>query len=154
MPAGAQHTGCVGMPPTPRVLPPWKDDKKKGFIFPSTIERMRQGPLSKYIDAYSAAHVEQGYEQHSIRQQMLVIGDFSGWLKQKDIAVRNLEGTVVDRFLRLCGRQQQLRKWDPLALKRMLAMLRLKGAVKPEPVAESACSKAIHEFRHYLSQEC
>jgi site-specific recombinase XerD len=126
---------------------------KKGFIFPSTIERMRQGPLSKHIDAYSAAQVEEGYTHHSVRQQMLVIGDFSGWLKQKDLAIRNLDNKVVDRFLRLRQRQQQARRGSPLALRRLLAMLRLKGVVKPEPVAESACSKAIHEFRHYLSQE-
>lgn len=126
---------------------------KKGFIFPSTIERMRQGPLSKHIDAYSAAQVEQGYGHHSIRQQMLVIGDFGGWLKQKDIAIRNLDSAVVDRFLGLRQRQQQLRRGDPLALKRLLAMLRLTGVVKPEVVAESACSKAVHEFRHYLLQE-
>jgi site-specific recombinase XerD len=126
---------------------------KKGFIFPSTIERMRQGPLSKHIDAYSAAQVEQGYGHHSIRQQMLVIGDFSGWLKQKDIAIRNLDSAVVDRFLQLRQRQQQLHRGDPLALKRLLAMLRVRGVVKPEAVAENACSKAIHKFRHYLLQE-
>jgi len=126
---------------------------KKGFIFPSTIERMRQGPLSKHIDAYSAAQVEQGYGHHSIRQQMLVIGDFSGWLKQKDIAIRNLDSAVVDRFLQLRQRQQQLHRGDPIALKRLLAMLRLRGVVKTEAVAENACSKAIHKFRHYLLQE-
>jgi site-specific recombinase XerD len=126
---------------------------KKGFIFPSTIERMRQGPLSKHIDAYSAAQVEQGYGHHSIRQQMLVIGDFSGWLKQKDIAIRNLDSAVVDRFLQLRQRQQQLHRGDPIALKRLLAMLRVRGVVKPEAVAENACSKAIHKFRHYLLQE-
>jgi len=114
---------------------------------------MRQGPLSKHIDAYSAAQVEQGYGHHSIRQQMLVIGDFSGWLKQKDIAIRNLDSAVVDRFLQLRQRQQQLHRGDPIALKRLLAMLRLRGVVKPEAVAENACSKAIHKFRHYLLQE-
>ena len=114
---------------------------------------MRQGTLSKHIDAYSAAQVEQGYGHHSIRQQMLVIGDFSGWLKQKDIAIRNLDSAVVDRFLQLRQRQQQLHRGDPIALKRLLAMLRLRGVVKPEAVAENACSKAIHKFRHYLLQE-
>jgi len=114
---------------------------------------MRQGPLSKHIDAYSAAQVEQGYGHHSIRQQMLVIGDFSGWLKQKDIAIRNLDSAVVDRFLQLRQRQQQLHRGDPIALKRLLAMLRLRGVVKTEAVAENACSKAIHKFRHYLLQE-
>lgn len=114
---------------------------------------MRQGPLSKHIDAYSAAQVEQGYGHHSIRQQMLVIGDFSGWLKQKDIAIRNLDSAVGDRFLQLRQRQQQLHRGDPIALKRLLAMLRVRGVVKPEAVAENACSKAIHKFRHYLLQE-
>src|SRR3954449_12124349 len=83
---------------------------KKGFIFPSTIERMRQGPLKKHLDAYSAAQVEQGYGHHSIRQQMLVIGDFSGWLKQQDIAVRNLDNEVVDRFVRLRRREQRVKQ--------------------------------------------
>src|SRR3954447_17267267 len=50
---------------------------KKGFTFPKTTERLRQGPLSKYLDAYSAAQAEQGYEPLSIRQQILVIADFS-----------------------------------------------------------------------------
>jgi Phage integrase, N-terminal SAM-like domain len=126
---------------------------KKGFIFPGTIERMRQGPLSKHIDAYSAAQVEQGYGHHSIRQQMLVIGDFSGWLKQKDIPIRNLDGQVIDRFLRLRQQQQRVRRGDPIALKRLLAMLCQKGLVKPQRVAESPLSKAINEFQRYLSLE-
>jgi hypothetical protein len=28
---------------------------------PSTIERLRQGPLSEHLDAYAAAVAEQGY---------------------------------------------------------------------------------------------
>jgi hypothetical protein len=44
------------------------------------MERVRQGPLSKYLDAYSAAQFEHGYERQSIRQQILVIADFSGWI--------------------------------------------------------------------------
>jgi site-specific recombinase XerD len=126
---------------------------KKGFIFPSTIERMRQGPLSKHIDAYSTAQVEQGYGHHSIRQQLLVIGDFSGWLKQKDIAIRNLDSNVVDRFLRLRQRQQQVRRGDPVALKRLLVMLCQKGVVKPPRAVVSARFKSINEFQRYLSLE-
>ena len=79
---------------------------KKGFIFPSTIERLRQGPLSKYLDAYSAAQVEHGYEEPSIRQQILVIADFSGWIERQEIAVRSLDAHDVNRFLRFRQRQQ------------------------------------------------
>lgn len=126
---------------------------KKGFIFPRTIERMRQGPLNKHIDAYSAAQVEQGYGCHSVRQQMLVIGDFSGWLKQKGIAVRNLDSKVIDRFLRFRQRQHKIRRGDPITLMRLLSMLCQKGVAKPEQVVESALTKAVNKFERYLSQE-
>jgi site-specific recombinase XerD len=126
---------------------------KKGFIFPRTIERLRQGPLSKYLDAYRSAQFERGYEQQSIRQQILVIADFSGWIKRKEIAVRNLDAHDVDRFLRLRQRQKQVRRGDPTALKRMLTMLREKGVVKREPAARNAPAKVTAEFQRYLLHE-
>jgi site-specific recombinase XerD len=127
---------------------------KKGFIFPRTIERLRQGPLSKYLDAYSAAQFEHGYERHSIRQQILVIADFSGWIERQEIAVRSLEATDVDRFLRFRQQQQRVRRGDPTALKRMLAMLREKGVLKKrKAAASSALSKVTAEFQRYLSED-
>lgn len=126
---------------------------KKGFTFPSTTERLRQGPLSKYLDAYSAVQVEHGYERHSIRQQILVIADFSGWLKRKEIAVRSVGAHDVDRFLQLRRRQQRVRRGDPTALKRMLVMLREKGVVKQEPAASNPPAKVTAEFQQYLSHE-
>jgi len=126
---------------------------KKGFIFPKTIERLRQGPLSKYLDAYRAAQFEHGYEQQSIRQQILVIADFSGWIKRKEIAVRSLDAHDVDRFLRLRQREKRVRRGDPTALKRMLAMLREKGVVKREPAASNALAKVTAEFQRYLLHE-
>src|SRR5882757_10118921 len=79
------------------------------FTFSSTIERLRQGPLREYLDAYATAVAEQGYRHDSIRQQIVVIADFSRWLKQERIAVRHLDGKVVDRFLGLRRRQQRIR---------------------------------------------
>ena len=126
---------------------------KKGFIFPRTIERLRRGPLSKYLDTYSAIQSEQGYEQQSIRQQILVIADFSGWIKQNEIVVSSLNVNDVDRFLRLRQRQQRGRRGDPTALKRMLAMLHEKGVVKREPAASNARPKVTAEFQRYLLEE-
>jgi hypothetical protein len=60
------------------------------FTFSSTIERLRQGPLSGHLDAYATAVAEQGYARHSIRQQIIVIADFSRWLKQKQIGLQTL----------------------------------------------------------------
>jgi site-specific recombinase XerD len=112
--------------------------------------------LSEHLDAYAAAVAEQGYAQHSIRQQIVVIADFSRWLKQKQIAVRALDSKVVDRFLRLPCRQHRVRRGDPRALERLLAMLRQTGVVKPHqpPVVDNAQSRITSEFRHYLLHEC
>jgi site-specific recombinase XerD len=125
------------------------------FIFPSTIERLRQGPLSKHLDAYAVAVAEQGYTQDSIRQQIVAIADFSRWLQQKHIDVQALDSKVVDRFLRLRRRQQRVRRGDPRTLARLLAMLRQKGVVKQHqpPVADNAQARITNEFRCYLLQE-
>jgi len=126
------------------------------FTFSKTIERLRQGPLSEHLDAYAAGVAEQGYAHHSIRQQIVVIADFSRWLKRKQIDVQTLNSEVVDRFLRLRRRPQRVRRGDPKALQRLLAMLRQTGVVKPykPPVADNARSRITSEFRRYLLQEC
>jgi len=126
------------------------------FTFSKTIERLRQGPLSEHLDAYAAGVAEQGYAHHSIRQQIVVIADFSRWLKRKQIDAQALNSEVMDRFLRLRRRQQRVRRGDPKALQRLLAMLRQTGVVKPDkpPVADNARSRITSEFRRYLLQEC
>lgn len=125
------------------------------FTFSSTIKRLRQGPLSGHLDAYAAAVSEQGYALHSIRQQIVVIADFSRWLKQKHLAVRALDCEVVDRFLRVRRRQQRLRRGDPKALQRLLTMLRQKGVVRPPqpPTVDNAQARIVAEFRRHLLQE-
>ena len=112
--------------------------------------------MSEHLDAYAAGVAEQGYAHHSIRQQIVVIADFSRWLKRKQIDVQALNSEVVDRFLRLRRRQQRVRRGDPRALQRLLAMLRQTGVVKPDkpPVADNARSRITSEFRRYLLQEC
>ena len=125
------------------------------FTLPSTIERLRQGPLSEHLDAYAAAVAEQGYAHQSIGRQIVAIADFSRWLKQKHIEIHALEHQVVDRFLRFRRRQQRVARGDAKALDRMLSMLRRKGIVKAwqPPVVLHACSKIAAAFHCYLSQK-
>ena len=82
-----------------------------------------------------------------------MIADFSGWLKEKDIAVRSLSSDDVDRFLQLRQRQQKVRRGDPLALNRLLIKLCEIGVVKRQPAADNVRSKATDEFQQYLLQE-
>jgi site-specific recombinase XerD len=125
------------------------------FTFSSTIERLHQGPLSEYLDAYAFAVAEQGYTLDSIRQQIVIIADFSRWLKSKHIDVQALNSNVRDRYLRLLRRQRRIRRGEPKALERLLAMLCQKGVVEQhqQPVADNARTRITNEFRRYLLQE-
>lgn len=124
------------------------------FKCSSTIERLRQGPLSEYLDAYAASVAEQGYARHSIRRQIVAIADFSWWLRNKHIKVRELDSRIVDRFLRSRRRQQRLGRGDPKTLQRLLTLLCEKGVVRRQPAApHTARSKVITEFQCYLSQD-
>jgi site-specific recombinase XerD len=125
------------------------------FTFPSTIERLRQGPLSEHLDAYAATVAEQGYAHDSIGRQIVAIADFSRWLKRKHVEIDALDHQAVNRFLHLRRRQQRVGRGDAKALDRMLSMLRQKGIVKPyQPaLADNARSRIAAEFHSYLLQE-
>jgi site-specific recombinase XerD len=125
------------------------------FTLPSTIERLRQGPLDKHLDAYAAVVAEQGYAPNSIRSQIVVIADLSQWLQQKRIAVPSLDSDVLDRFLKTRGREGGTRRGDGRALNRLLTLLRQTGIVKPdrERTVESPRQRVINGFQYYLLQE-
>jgi site-specific recombinase XerD len=125
------------------------------FTLPSTIGRLRQGPLEKHLDDYAAVVAGQGYAPNSIRSQIVVIADLSQWLQQKHIEVASLDGKVMDRFLKARGRQSGIRRGDGRTLSRFLAFLRQTGAVKAEPeqVVESRRQRVVNGFQHYLLQE-
>jgi site-specific recombinase XerD len=125
------------------------------FTLPSTIERLRQGPLDKHLDTYAAAVAGQGYALNSIRSQIVVIADLSRWLQQKHIAVPTLDSNVMDRFVKTRRRQGGVRRGDGRTLDRMLALLRQEGVVKPERerTVENSRQRVLNGFQHYLLQE-
>jgi site-specific recombinase XerD len=125
------------------------------FTLPSTIQRLGEGPLNKHLDVYARVVAEQGYALNSIRSQIVAIADLSRWLQQKHIAVVNLDGNVVARFLKGRERQDGIRRGDACALNRLLSWLRQTGIIRPEPERpiESPRQKVIAGFQHYLLQE-
>jgi site-specific recombinase XerD len=128
---------------------------KQLFTLPSTIERLRQGPLTEHLDAYATVVAEQGYAPNSIRSQIVVIADLSRWLLQKHIEMPSLDNNVVDRFLKMRGLQDGVRRGDARTLNRFLSVLRQTGFVEPnrERPIKSPRQYVINGFRHYLLQE-
>lgn len=127
----------------------------KLFTLPITIERLRQGPLEKYLDAYAAVVGEQGFAPNSIRSQIVLIADLSQWLQQKRIAASSLDRKVLDRFLKKRERQVGIQRSDDRTLNRLLALLRQKGIVTLdlERSVETPQQRVINGFRQYLLQE-
>ena len=124
------------------------------FTFPTTIERIRQGPLSGHLDSFAFAQKERGYAYHSIRQQIVAISEFSRWLERKQIPIQHLDTAVVDRFLRVRQRSSRVRRGDKKALKAMIDMLAAAGMVAPkQPARATARSRVVDDFRQYLVQE-
>lgn len=125
------------------------------FTLPSTIERLRQGPLSSHLDGYAATLTQQGYARHSMRIQVVVIADFSRWLQQKHIALQDLDGKAVRRFVEHRQRQKGIRRGDTGILNRFLAMLGRTGVVvqRQRPTVRSSQRSITDEFRRYLSEE-
>jgi site-specific recombinase XerD len=123
------------------------------FTLPSTIERLRQGPLSGYLDAYATAIAQQGYARHSIRNQVVVIADFSRWLQQKNIELRHLDGAAVDRFVQHQQRRTGICRGDAGILNRFLAKLGQTGIVEQSLAVRSPRQRITDEFRRYLLEQ-
>ena len=110
--------------------------------------------MSEYIDAYAVAKKERGYADHSIRQQIVAIGYFSQWLKEKHITLGDLDYDTVDRILRFGQRQLRIRRGDRKTLKAIVEMLAEAGIITArQPVAGTASSRVVDDFRFYLRQE-
>ena len=125
------------------------------FTFPSTLDRLRQEPLGKHLDAYASFVAEQGYAPSSIKSHIVVIADLGRWLRHKRIDVSSLDSDIVNRFLKSRGRPEAVRHGEARALDRFLSLLRQNGAVKlrqGRPI-ETARQRVIEGFRHYLLQE-
>ena len=125
------------------------------FTLPSTIERLRQGPLSAHLDVYAAALAQQGYARHSIRNQAVVIADLSRWLQHRHIRLQDLDGNVLDRFLQHHQRHNGVRRGDAGILNRFLAWLGHTGVVEQhgEPAVKDPRQNVTQQFRRYLLQE-
>jgi site-specific recombinase XerD len=125
------------------------------FTLPSTIERLRQGPLSDHLDAYATTLNAQGYALQSIRTQVVLIADFSRWLQSKRTEIRNLDRRILDGFLRYRRRRVRVQRGDVAALNRLLTLLGQWGIVEQpgQATVRSPRQSVSEEFRRYLSVE-
>jgi site-specific recombinase XerD len=111
--------------------------------------------LGAHLDAYAGALAQQGYAQHSIRNQIVVIADFNRWLHRKHIELPNLDNKAVNRFVQDHQRQTGICRGDTGILNRFLAMLVQTGVLDHHQrlAVRSPRQDITDEFSRYLLEE-
>jgi site-specific recombinase XerD len=125
------------------------------FTDPKIIQRMHDGPLGAYIDAYAALLQSQGYTGQSARNQIRLVADLSRWLQGQGLAAKDLNPQRTHRYLSYRKRLLRPHRGDASALVKLLGLLRQTGVINDQtpPKALGARQRTEENFKRYLSEE-
>jgi len=121
-----------------------------------TIERVKQGPLGRYLTRYAARLYAQGYGRLGGRRKLQLAADFSHWLNRKNIPTNAILTRHVRDYLQCRKRSGvRLQLGDRAAVAGFLNLLRDHG-VTTERIPRSPLTpiqKALREYDLYLQKE-
>lgn len=128
---------------------------KQLFKSPRAVAFKCEGPLGFCMQEFTQHLVDGGYCRWSCRRQLQLASEFSKWLHQRDVAIRNLTPAHADRFLRHRARSKKPRRGDSAVLRRVYDLLRQKGVIAhlPEAPEPTPVERVVNEFSSYLQQE-
>ena len=118
--------------------------------------QVEEGPLGPYIGAYAAQLLSEGYTRHSSCVRIRLVGGFSRWLNQKNIAAAEVITQHASDYLRYRKRSGYRQgQGDDAALVRLLELLRGQGVIpRPHlhrPITPS--ERLVEEYDSYLEKE-
>jgi hypothetical protein len=127
------------------------------FSRPTTIDRLRGGPLGSDLDDLATALQHQGYAWDSIRGYLRGCDQFARWLPQHGYAVADVNQTLVKRYI--SGLQRPPSGRLPKAAEGLSHLLKLWRQKKrlPEHIDESPHTEAdqwLLRYEQYLDQVC
>jgi len=122
------------------------------FIDPDLLDRLRVGPLARYLDTYLKRIELEGFLPSSVPMQMYAIARFSNWLQTMQLDLHQVNEATIDRFL---SRDPNIIHCaESASLRRVLALLRASGLTASKPPESKNCrQRFIDEYRSYLRQE-
>jgi site-specific recombinase XerD len=124
------------------------------YVFPSTRERLRFGPLGPHIDAFAHRLAQRGYTRSTATHKIRAVAALSDWLERKQRGVEDLDEQLVSEFLKY-RRHRGLAQYEaPPALRDLLNHLRDAGIIGSAPAREESPLHAVERrFAQYLIQE-
>ena len=122
---------------------------------PEKFQNLKFGPLSCHIPAFTSSLYEQGYASTSIHVKMMVVRNFSRWIKKRQLMICELDQWAISDFFEEHPRAGYVRRGDLSTLRSLLEWLRDAG-ITPKLLPEVDDSK-LHgiecDFEQYLEKE-
>jgi site-specific recombinase XerD len=115
------------------------------------LRRHRAGFFGAYLDAYTSAAMEHGFQPDTVRYHCYVFRLFGHWVERRGLSIDELDDGVIGEFWRKRRHVPRLRSSGTKPLRRLMAQLRAQGVVpeQPAPKRTDAAALAYH-FGEYL----
>jgi len=109
-------------------------------------------PLVVQLQRFTASLIEQGYADETVQWKVKRVTDFGQWLKQKRVAVADLDEALVEAFLK---RQHRERRGDLRTLQQFLDQLRKQNVVPARnlPCDRSPLAHILNQYETHLRTE-
>ena len=121
-----------------------------------TIERMKRGPLGRYITLYGDELLARGFSRKSARRKLQLAADFTRWLDRKKIEANQVLAKHMGAFLQSRKRSGVgIHLGDHAAVTGFLKLLREQRVTKeriPQPMVTPS-QKLLREYDLYLQKE-
>jgi integrase/recombinase XerD len=125
------------------------------FKNPETLLRLHEGPLGPYIESFAKLLTDQNYAQCSARLSLRLVANFSRWLEQQRVTVKDIVPEHVKQYFKEYTQQYRSIRGHAFTLQRFLDFLCQQGVIpkKTTPRAQTPVELLADEFRAYLRQE-
>lgn len=125
------------------------------FPDPRVRQRLYEGPLAIYIDAFAALLTRQGYSGATAREKLRLVAHLSRWLDCNKVRAEDLNDACMVRFRRYRHRLGRVDHQAAATCKMLLAQLRQAGVIPavPDPREDTIERRIEDGYEAYLAQE-
>jgi integrase/recombinase XerD len=111
------------------------------------------GPLAPFAAGIEDVLLAQGYLDKSARTLMTLVAELSGWLDERDLAVGDLSGQMIEAFF-ASGGGRRCRRRSPHSLELVVGYLGSLGVVAPEIVVRLGRTEVEAELLETFGDWC
>ena len=124
------------------------------FVPSKTIEALRGSPLCPHIEHYVTLLKDQGYRPNTLVRHVDLLTHFHRWLVRNRLDLKNVNEELIEMFLKDQRAGQCSHDGAPLALRRLLGVLRSAGVTPPaRPAPRTSAQCLVVEYQSYLREE-